>query len=47
MTPAGAEIMRENGYQVPLEAYAGAGSGFSDQGYRTAGAEIVEIPAEI
>ncbi len=47
MTPAGAEIMRENGHQVLVEVNAGVGSGFTDQDYISAGAEIVETPAEI
>ncbi len=47
MTPAGAEIMAQNGHQVLVEKSAGVGSGFSDQQYITAGAEIVETPAEV
>ena len=47
MTPAGAEIMFQNGHQVLVEKTAGEGSGFSDQQYSDAGAEIVETPAEI
>ena len=47
MTPAGAEIMAQNGHQILVEKSAGVGSGFSDQQYIDAGAEIVETPAEI
>lgn len=47
MTPAGAEIMAQNGHQVLVEKSAGVGSGFSDQQYIAAGAEIVETPAEV
>jgi alanine dehydrogenase len=47
MTPAGVEVMRENGHRVLVERSAGVGSGFSDAAYLTAGAEIVETPAEI
>lgn len=47
MTPAGAEIMAHNGHQVLVEKTAGDGSGFSDQMYVEAGAEIVDTPAEI
>jgi len=47
MTPAGVEIMRQNGHEVLVEANAGLGSGFNNDAYKTAGAEIVETPQEI
>jgi alanine dehydrogenase len=47
MTPAGVEIMRANSHTVLVEASAGVGSGFGDDAYRDAGAEIVTTPAEI
>jgi alanine dehydrogenase len=47
MTPAGVELMTGNGHKVLVGKSAGAGSGFSDEAYRQAGAEIVETPAEI
>ncbi len=47
MTPAGVEIMRANRHTVLVEGSAGVGSGFSDDAYRDAGAEIVTTPAEI
>ena len=47
MTPAGVEIMRENGHDVLVESDAGTGSGFDDAAYREAGAEIVATPQEI
>ena len=47
MTPAGAEIMAQNGHQVLVEKSAGDGSGFTDQQYVAAGAEIVDTPAEV
>ncbi len=47
MTPAGAEIMVANGHQVLVETLAGVGSGFSDDAYCQAGAEIINTPAEI
>jgi alanine dehydrogenase len=47
MTPAGVEIMRENGHDVLVESDAGTGSGFDDTAYREAGAEIVATPQEI
>jgi phenylalanyl-tRNA synthetase beta chain len=42
MTPPGVEVMRERGHTVLVEADAGERSGFSDQDYLHAGAEVVE-----
>ena len=42
MTPAGVEVMKLNGHTVLVEKDAGAGSGFEDEAYAEAGAEIVE-----
>ncbi len=47
MTPACVEVMGQHGHTMLVEANAGAGSGFSDQEYAEAGAEIVATPAEI
>jgi alanine dehydrogenase len=47
MTPAGVEVMKENGHTVLVEKNAGKGSGFSNKDYLSAGAEVVETPAEI
>jgi len=47
MTPAGVEVMRQNGHTVLVEKKAGAGSGFDDERYIGAGAEIVGTAAEI
>lgn len=47
MTPAGVEIMRQNGHTVLVEKSAGAGSGIEDSSYREVGAEIVDNPREI
>jgi len=47
LVPAGAEILKENGHAVMVEKNGGVGSGFSDQDYIDAGAEIVDTPAEI
>ena len=44
MTPAGVEIMLQNGHQVLVEKNAGVGSGFDDGTYVKAGAEIVATP---
>jgi alanine dehydrogenase len=47
MTPAGVELMTGNGHKVLVETSAGVGSGFSDEAYRQAGAEIVSTPVAI
>jgi alanine dehydrogenase len=47
MTPAGVEVMRQNGHEVLVEKNAGMGSGFDNKAYQTAGAEIIAIPKEI
>jgi alanine dehydrogenase len=47
MTPAGVEVMKQNGHTVLVEKNAGTGSGFSEEAYINAGAEIVDTPAEI
>jgi alanine dehydrogenase len=47
MTPAGVEIMRQNGHEVLVENNAGVGSGFDNGAYTDAGAEIVDTPQEI
>ncbi len=47
MTPAGAEVMRQNGHTVLVEKNAGIGSGYQDSAYLKSGAEIVDTPAEI
>ncbi len=47
MTPAGVEVMIQNGHTLLVEKAAGSGSGFSDEDYASAGAEIVDAPKEI
>jgi alanine dehydrogenase len=47
MTPAGAEVMKQNGHTVLVEKAAGTGSGFQDTSYVKAGAEIVDTSKEI
>ncbi len=47
MTPAGVEVMRQNGHEVLVEKNAGMGSGFDNKAYKTAGAEIIDTPKEI
>lgn len=47
MTPAGVEVMSQNGHTVLVENNVGRGSGFDNQAYIQAGAEIVNDPKEI
>jgi alanine dehydrogenase len=47
MTPAGVEVMRQNGHEVLVEKNAGRGSGFNNKAYADAGAEIIDTPQEI
>ncbi|MGB5985572.1 MAG: alanine dehydrogenase [Desulfobacterales bacterium] len=47
MTPAGVEVMIHNGHTVLVEQGAGMGSGFADEAYVNAGAEIVATPQKI
>ncbi len=47
MTPAGVEIMRQNGHTVLIEKDAGAGSCLNNQAYADAGAEIIDSAAQI
>ena len=47
MTPAGVEVMIQNGHTVLVEKNAGIGSGFNDDAYVKAGSEIVDTPKEI
>lgn len=41
LTPAGAEMLRQAGHTVLVEQNAGWGSGFSDESYLKAGAQII------
>jgi alanine dehydrogenase len=47
LLPVGAQTLKHHGHTVLVEAMAGAGSGFDDQSYQSAGAEIVETSKEI
>ena len=46
MTPAGVEVMIQNGHTLLVEKDAGKGSGFEDEDYKKAGAEMVATPQE-
>lgn len=47
MTPAGVEVMKQNGHTVLVEKNAGTGSGFEDSVYASSGAELIDTPEEI
>jgi len=47
MTPAGVEIMVQNGHAVLVEKAAGAASGFEDEAYIQMGADIVGRAGEL
>jgi len=47
MTPAGAEVMKQHGHTVLVEKNAGSASGFDDESYVNAGADIIERPEDI
>lgn len=47
MTPAGVEVMVRNHHTVLVEKNAGKGSGFEDEAYAAAGAELVAEAPEI
>jgi len=46
-TPAGVDQMVRHGHTVYVQAGAGIGSGFADEAYFSAGAEILPSPAEL
>lgn len=46
-TPAGVEVLRQNGHAVLVEHDAGASSGFTNEAYKKAGAEIIASAADI
>ena len=47
MTPGGVRALCDAGHRVLVETRAGAGSGFSDDEYRAAGAQIVPDAAAV
>ncbi len=47
LTPDGVRALRQAGHQVVVEPSAGQGSGFSDEAYRQAGAEVARSKAEV
>ncbi|WP_276351820.1 alanine dehydrogenase [Cohnella caldifontis] len=47
LTPAGAGMLKETGHRVLVQAGAGSGSGFPDEEYAAAGAEILGSAADV
>jgi len=47
MTPAGVEIVKQNGHTVLVEKDAGTDSGFEDSAYKKSGAVIIDAPKDI
>jgi alanine dehydrogenase len=47
LVPVGVQTLKHHGHTVLVETKAGAGSGFHDDSYRSAGAEIVQTPQEV
>ncbi len=47
LTPSGVDVLVSQGHKLLVEKAAGIGSGFADEEYQAAGAELVATPAEI
>lgn len=47
LTPAGAQELKKQGHRVLVQSQAGEGSGFQDEQYRLAGAEIIPSIEEV
>jgi alanine dehydrogenase len=47
LTPDGVRVLRQAGHQIVVEPSAGQGSGFSDDAYRRAGAQVAESKEEV
>lgn len=47
MTPAGVEVLQQNGHRVLVQAGAGLGSGFADERYAAVGATLMPTPEAI
>jgi alanine dehydrogenase len=46
LTPEGTHVLADSGHRVSVETGAGVTSGFADETYRAAGANVVATPAE-
>ena len=47
MLPVGVELLKEDGNRVMFQKGAGLGSGYDDEAYAGAGAELVDSAAEV
>lgn len=47
ITPAGVETLKKAGHRILIETHAGVGSGFTNEDFIKAGAEILETPQEV
>jgi alanine dehydrogenase len=47
LSPFSVRVLRENGHAIFVETQAGTGAGFTDDDYKSAGAEIVSTPNAI
>jgi alanine dehydrogenase len=47
MTPAGVEVLVQNGHRLLVQKSAGCGSGFNDEAYTQAGAEIAATAEDV
>ncbi len=47
LSPSSVRVLRENGHSIFIETNAGIGSGFTDQDYMAAGAEIVNTADQV
>jgi alanine dehydrogenase len=47
LTPSGVSMLRQSGHSVYLEQGAGEGSGFSDEEYSLAGADVLSMASEV
>lgn len=46
LSPSSVRVLYENGHAIFVETQAGSGAGFTDDDYRSAGAEIVSTPSD-
>ncbi|GAX44844.1 alanine dehydrogenase [Tolypothrix sp. NIES-4075] len=44
LSPSSVRVLRENGHNIFVETHAGTGAGFTDDDYKSVGAEIVSTP---
>lgn len=47
LVPSGVDVLKQQGHQIIVETSAGQGSGFNDEAYIKAGAEIVNTAQEV